>query len=311
MPTSDSQRGRSERGQSTALVLTMLFFLVLFVGVAANVGQAVNRRIALQITADAGAWTGASAMAAGLNAMAFWNRRMQELWTALSIVTVGFTVTPPCEVTDQIFWSYRVGRNVLGAFFNITNRGFARVPYSEALRVSRANVADLFPDELPQFDGDGSSFLESDLSPEVGIAPQRDLMDLLPSEQVDEGTYPHGLPALAPSTRRVNYSCVGLFPPGLQARTEELDVWFEKRDDAPSSFVWIVKAPAMQAVMFDDVFGPDTIPEMRAAAAARPVGGSILEGRSEYVVKMVPLARVSTGTILDAFFYRGSRELVH
>ncbi len=278
MPNSQTRRN-GEQGQSTALVLSMLFFLVLFVAVTANVGQAVNRRVALQIAADAGAWTGASAMAAGLNAMAFWNRRMQELWTALSIVTVGFTVTPPCEVTDRIFWSYRVGRNVLGAFFKITNRGFARVPYSEALRVSRANVEDLFPGERAQFDGDGSSFLESDLSPEVGIAPQRDQTDLVPAEQVADGTLPRALPALAPSRRRVTFSCVGLFPPGPQVRTEELDVWFEKQDDAVSSFVWIVKAPATQAVMFDSVFGPDTIPEMRAAAAAKPVGGSIAEGR--------------------------------
>ncbi len=29
------------------------------------------------------------------------------------------------------------------------------------------------------------------------------------------------------------------------------------------------------------------------------------------VVKMIPLTKVSAGTIVDPFFYRGSRELVH
>ena len=52
-------RWRSARGQSTALIITMLWLFVLFVGMVAVVGQAVNRRIALQIVADSGAYTGA------------------------------------------------------------------------------------------------------------------------------------------------------------------------------------------------------------------------------------------------------------
>ena len=44
--------------------------MTMFVGTMVNVGQAINRRMALQIAADAGAWTGATNMAIGMNALA-------------------------------------------------------------------------------------------------------------------------------------------------------------------------------------------------------------------------------------------------
>jgi hypothetical protein len=309
---SSATRWCNERGQSTALVLSMLFILVLFVGVVANVGQAVNRRIALQLAADAGAWTGASAMATGLNAMAFWNRRMQNFWSALTIATAGFTTTPSCEVTDTIFRSYRAGHQILSALYQITNRGFARLPNTEAHRVSRYNIFDLFPGELGHFEADGSSFLEWDDSPEVGITRQRNAFDLMPSAAVPDGTWALGeVPGLVPSRREVTYTCLGVLPPGPQVRTATLPVWFMKADPGVASFVWIMKAPATSALMFDDIFGPAAIPEMRAAAAAKPVGGSLIEGRSEYVAKMIPLDRVSSGVIQDSFFYQGVRTVVH
>ena len=60
---------RSDRGQSTAMIIVMLNVFILFVALVANVGQAVNRRVALQVVADAGAYTGATKMAEGLNYM--------------------------------------------------------------------------------------------------------------------------------------------------------------------------------------------------------------------------------------------------
>ena len=64
MPSSRA-RYRSQRGQSTALVITMLMVFVIFTSMVVNVGQAVNRRIALQMVADAGAFTGGTRMAEG------------------------------------------------------------------------------------------------------------------------------------------------------------------------------------------------------------------------------------------------------
>ncbi|MBI1874756.1 MAG: Tad domain-containing protein [Acidobacteria bacterium] len=69
---------RGQSGQSTAMVVTMLFLLMLFVGVVVDVGQAVNRRIALQIVADTGAYTGASVMAVGLNQIAYFGVRLRR-----------------------------------------------------------------------------------------------------------------------------------------------------------------------------------------------------------------------------------------
>ena len=81
---------RDERGQMTALVLPLLFVLVLFVAVVANVGQAVNRRIALQVLADTTAYTGGSVMATGMNHLAYWNRQLQRAYANVSNVSFHF-----------------------------------------------------------------------------------------------------------------------------------------------------------------------------------------------------------------------------
>ena len=50
------------------------------------------------------------------------------------------------------------------------------------------------------------------------------------------------------------------------------------RDD---SFVWVVEAPEARPIFNPfDVFGDDAIPSMLAAAAAKPVGGTIEEGEA-------------------------------
>ena len=60
-------RAGCEAGQTTALVCAMLFTLVMFVALVANVGQLVNRRVSLQLLADGGAWIGATVQAVQLN----------------------------------------------------------------------------------------------------------------------------------------------------------------------------------------------------------------------------------------------------
>jgi Flp pilus assembly protein TadG len=303
---------RGERGQSTALVVSMLFFMVLFVGVVVDVGQAINRRVALQITADAGAYTGATAMALGLNNMARWNKRMQDFWAGLTIATLGFTVTS-CEVADQGLAVYGRARQVLGTFYDSVNAAFARIPRQEAHRVSRYNILDLFPGELALFEGAGDSFAEWDLAPDVGIGPSRPERRLVETEQVPDGTPPNSVvPALAPSRQSVTFTCVSPEPPFLRVVTAELDVWMRKAGEGTDYFVWRVKAPATRALMFDSIFGPDAIPEMKAVAVAQPIGGSIEEGRPEYVVRMVETERVLPGgRISDPTHYRGFRRVIH
>src|SRR4051812_31603610 len=77
-------RHRWQRGQSTVMAVCLMFVMLLFVAVVANVGQAVNRRMALQVVADTGAYSGASVMATGLNQIAFWNAALQYTWGLFS-----------------------------------------------------------------------------------------------------------------------------------------------------------------------------------------------------------------------------------
>ena len=81
---------RSEAGQTTAFVCAMLFTLTMFVALVVNVGQLVNRRVALQLVADSGAWSGATVQAVQLNQYAYWSRLMQNAFKNASAVSFGF-----------------------------------------------------------------------------------------------------------------------------------------------------------------------------------------------------------------------------
>ena len=139
-------RHRSESGQSTVLVTAMLFTLAMFVALVVDVGQMVNRRVSLQLVADAGAWTGATVQAVQLNHYAFWSRLVQNAYKNASGVSLGFRASE-C-------WS---GVAAAGLFF-YANSGmvraginFANKAYDEAQSHSEYNVDDLFPGERNNF----------------------------------------------------------------------------------------------------------------------------------------------------------------
>ena len=72
-------------------------------------------------------------------------------------------------------------------------------------------------------------------------------------------------------------------------RTYHYVRWYEK-SGREVSFVWIVEAPEARPIYNPfNVFGDDAIPVMRAGAVAKPVGGDILDGDSDYRVKLKPL----------------------
>src|SRR6202023_1383901 len=73
--------------------------------------------------------------------------------------------------------------------------------------------------------------------------------------------------------------------------------WYHHGDKV-TSFVWIVRAAATRAFLFDSFFGGNAIPEMKAVAVAKPTGGSIEEGRQDYIVKLMPVATVMFGNQL-------------
>jgi hypothetical protein len=308
-----------DRGQASVFVVVMLFVLILFVAVVVDVGQAVNRRIALQLVADAGAYTGASTMAVGLNNITYWNRAIQEAWAEMTRTTLGFSARqigpgtflhPPC--IDGVP-TYKRRRALLGAFYQRVNAAFAKRATNEARRVSRYNIDDLFPGELVAFDSTANQYAEFDPAPDVAVRRGRDPNELMPSEEVPDGTPPVSTrPAEANAIRQVSWQCI--FDKQLFTKTESFNVWFRRTGQNPQYFVWRVKAPATRALMFDSLLGPNAIPEMKAVAVAHPVGGWIERGESEYITKMVRVARVmsnAAGRIIDSAAKTGGWFVTH
>ncbi len=328
MPSSHA-RYRSQRGQSTALVITMLMVFVMFTSMVVNVGQAVNRKIALQLVADAGAFTGGTRMAEGLNYIAYANGAIQDLWRLATVAWAVADVLPPpgtCKALDFINSTYKAAYEVYNVPIQILNRAYANIPYVEAKRVSEYNIADLFPGEAMN----NFSFREVDPSPEVGtVGLARDLLALMSVGEVSNGTSPEtaipypipGLlgPGAESSHSQLCWTTCGICPacvPCTLPNSWSFPLWYKKSSDSTKYFVWIVKAPKTKGLMFDGFFGPDLIPEMRAIAVSRPVGGSIVDGDARYTVQMMPARKVmlgEIGMISDEHYsqFGGMRLVVH
>lgn len=318
---------RDERGQTTALAFGMLMTLVLFVAVVVNVGQAVNRRVALQIVADAGAYTGANVMAVGMNHVAYWNRQVQRMWGNVAQVSGGLIGLP------WTFGGCISGWAAVGSYYGASAglagsiASFTTTPRGWAERVSTVNALDLFPGEV-------LSFAESDLSQEVLARPGRPPFPamFLPVSQGAEpknDAHPWAIetpfdivPVLIDGpdykSGSVTWSCWvegTIFPPVFSSVTFVRTPWVKLNRIPglhPYRFVWRVQAPAARALMFDRFFGPFTIPSMKAVAVARPVGGHIEQGKSEYRVKMEPYRTINpTGLIYDSRYDRFVRPVLH
>jgi hypothetical protein len=299
---------RDQRGQTMAMAVVVLFGMCILVAVVANIGQVVNRKVALQIVADTGAFTGASKMAEGMNYLAYGNAWMQSIygywtyaWTATAVLTVD-----DCEALDGVtgffngvFWVFR-------APFEFYNAAYANLPYMEARKVSVANVNELFPGEGNRF-----RFAEVELG-DIGSDPglvipfvhasltnggsARPFLQLASVDRVDEGTearikYPAPVPpvGLFPTWQGPAF-CVHWGIPPVPGTTDLLQFFF-KKSEGTNYFVWHVKAPKTKAFFFDRLFGGTSIPEMRAVAAAKPIGGSIEKGDAHYIAKMVPVRK--------------------
>ena len=267
---------RDERGQTFPFAVTLLFALFIVCAVAIDVGQAVNRRVFLQIVADAGAFTGATEMARGMNTIGDLNLRLQQAWGALTFATVGFTVTV-CQASDLGVSGYRVFYGATNALLQLVNIGYGMRARSEAERVTVYNAMDLFPGERLEMG-------ESDLL--SGLVSPRPLGRLVELQEVATGTWP-AAPALSGARKAATWVCfTGPYP---TPRSANFGLWYEKRPGAPIAFVWIVKAPATRARVFDRFFGGRVIPKMTAVAAAKPVGGNIKKGKAAYVAKLIPV----------------------
>jgi hypothetical protein len=140
---------------------------------------------------------------------------------------------------------------------------------------------------------------------------------IAPSEQVPDGSEPKALGwvrYIAINSRtQSTYGCADPGPFGIpipQIRRGSYKVWFRKDRDRDKwsrfltlqegnpeiqSFVWVVTAPATKGFMFDRWFGGNIIPEMKAVAVAKPIGGEIEAGENKYVAKFMPVATIMAG----------------
>jgi hypothetical protein len=299
---------RSERGQSTAMVLSMLMVFILMVAMVVNVGQAVNRKIALQLVADTGAFTGATVMAEGLNYMAYANSWMQDMWAVFTWEWFAARLAgSSCKVLQASVRLYEAQRAPFYAAFEAINRVYTAYPYMEARRISEYNVDDLFPGERRQFsfrEWDPSlaaGFITCVDSPTETLGLCRDALALMEVTQVPDGTRPESNVPVSPlwlggTERRWVSICakqVGIIVLPLPENFST-DVWYRRSRRQTRYFVWRVQAPPTKALMFDSFFGPRAIPAMTAVGVAKPVGGEIQRGRPRYVAKMVPVSKVMT-----------------
>jgi hypothetical protein len=194
--------------------------------------------------------------------------------------------------------------------FNAYNYAYFPFPYVEARRVSRANVADLFPGEL-----NGFQFAELPASDMTG--PDRGLLlpFVNPLRPLTLGTARPTLPPTLADVSSVDDWTGGylgaralpqmycwvptILPPFFEILSADmLPHWYQK--SSTDFFVWHVKAPATKALFFDALFGGNAIPPMRAVAAAKPTQGSIIDGDAHYVAKMVPVVKASAIPSLPA-----------
>lgn len=280
-----------ERGQVVFFVITLLLTMILISAAAINIGQAVNRRLMLQVLADAGAFTGATEMARGLNTIARLNLRIQRDWAALTRATAGFTLAP-CAIVDPALAIYPARRATWALMIRRLNVAYGIRAEQEARRVTRENAAQLFPREqgaIVRRAREGDPFL--------GLRRQRPAGRVVEiSERRRPGVRPvaNGTPAapqvfaLSPARTNPIFACT---QPPLPAapRRPRLAVWYEKTRTPEVGFVWVVTAPAVRARMFDSFFravvGRTAIPEMTAAAWAAPAGGEIRLAREQYRVR--------------------------
>jgi hypothetical protein len=323
------------------MILAMLMVFALVVAMVVNVGQAVNRRVALQLVADAGAYTGASKMAEGLNYMAFANKRIQDLWAGFNAAWSTASLIPPlvpgvsggsCDALSGVVGIYNGLRAPYATAYRTLNAAYSILPYEEARAISERNVDQLFPGERARGQFSFREVLDPlnqeeglpRLRPRIPPTSQRDVLDfdnlplppqvLVDSEDVPNGTVPNaGIPNigfLRNSRTRYTWWCwttCGPCPlciPCPQPRTFNPGVWFQKESTDPNFFVWRVRVRETPALMFNSFFGP--LPSMTAVAVAKPIGGTIRNGNrdGQYVTKLVPVSQIMLGGgfIIDSNF---------
>lgn len=293
---------RARAGQTTPFFLCFLAVMLLFLAMVINLGQAVNRRMALQIIADSGAWAGATDLAIGLNKLSELNDYRHDIWP---IASVGMPIFGPIQRLDKTVHDvWNAITTVINVLDMAVNVGFTKRAHDSARHASTYNLNDLFPREsytsFQMDEGMSDTF--------AGLFTESE-MPLLKSRQtvcyahLDSTVDPPGVPAYPclipeePVEETLAYVGCEFFGPVYVCYPVfwTLTKWYRRDDNDTATFVWVVQAPPV-----DPFFNPfnlfnGAIPSMTAAAAARPVGGHFEEGDDSYRVRMVPLRAARWG----------------
>jgi hypothetical protein len=273
-----------ESGQTTIFVMASFLTLFLFFALVANVGQAVNRRVMLQMAADAGAFTGASAQASGLNMISYYNGLIKKSWTATQILMLGFTVQV-CGVDEIITRAYQVIQKALSVTIKVANHGGAAWALMEAEEVTRQNLQQLFPDGSAKTPIQSLGLSFSSFRSLKGTAGHLHNMNRAWPELFDD----FALVDLEEGSVTKRWVCFTKH--SVHRKSRKFKLWFEKDDeDEVTRFYWWVTTEEVPALVMPDLFG--TIPAMTAVALAKPIGGDIApKGNGPvYVAKLIPVS---------------------
>jgi|GEM_PF-3941226 len=281
---SPRKRFESERGQTTFFFVAAFWTLFMFLAFLVNLGQAINRRVILQMVADAGAWSGATRQAQVLNSL--YQINWAEKWfvfTPTQILTADFTITLDylADIADPL---WKVGNQIYKIAFKALSLSGNIQAVADAGNITSKNYDELLKASM---NGQGLTY------PPVG----------LPDLSLD----PPGIIGVKAVSKMEgsDTTYLGIYWIGINVHTLDLsEVWYVKDDsyEKKVNFFWWVSAPKTDGVVLPSVF---KIPAMTAVALAKPTNGSIdpdddnLGGK--FQVRMLPVSYLNDSNYKSYF----------
>ncbi|MGH9336176.1 MAG: Tad domain-containing protein, partial [Vicinamibacteria bacterium] len=283
-----------DKGQTTLFVLSSFWVFFMLFALVANVGQAVNRRVMLQMVADAGAFSGASAQATVMNTISEFNQIIDTSWDITQAVMLYFTFQF-CGVDDVVTTAYKIIEGVLSVMIRVANHGGAVWSIMEAEMVTRQNIRHLFPDGSVHSPLDSfGSLLSSPASAGMGVSHIANMQKAWPALF-------SGFAVVRLEQESVTKNWICYTPPfSISSKSGSFNLPWEKTDpDEVTRFYWWVTADPVDALVLPRKswmpFGFPQVPAMTAVALAKPVGGDVEpdDRGDEYVAKLIPLSTIS------------------
>lgn len=288
MPVALSLRG--ERGQVLPFVTVLLPVLMLFVALVVNVGQAINRRVALQFLADTGAFSAATSHAMVLNRMTELNEFMQNLWSSYTYArTAGSLLCDSVEIIDNVYKVAQTPARGAMQAINYSGPSFVMFEADRVMMYESGSFTDLFPGEDYQEVERDIQWYSGFMQPASTIGPLLPLEDVPNGHDVSDNAWWNVFDYDKDKWLPCVLKWVGPIPiPGWHT-SDDLPAWYYDPNNT-KPHTWVVKlkeTKAADAMMFPRIFGK--LPLMSAVAAAQAWGGDFNELKPDYVARMVPV----------------------